>query len=637
MSHQINHLYEFEEFRLDTENPSLWREGKLVSISPKALEILILLVEKKGAIVLREELLETVWKETFVEEGNINYTISLLRKTLGKKDLIQTVARRGYRFNAEIREIDLQKEILNAEPSENLVNKINELPEISQKSNDNFRPKRWQIAALAVISLLLVTSFAVWMRERGKPVSAANRNIKTIAVLPFKNLDENDRENAVSRGLTDALISRFGSLNRFTVRPFDSVEKFSKSGKDALQFGAELKCDAVLEGTFQQIENRLRVNVRLLDIRDGAQLWTANFDETEIDIFKIQDKISNQVANSLIKNLTAQDTQILNKKATENPEAFRAYIRGRMILDLRNQDNRDKAAVEFQRAVRLDPGFALAYTGLADTFSSTGNALTGAEADEAYIKAKFYALKSLELDGESAEAHTSLGRIKRIHDWDWEGAENDFKRAIALNPNYANAHLFYAQMLSFLGRHDEALAEINRASEINPISQTISGARFAILESCGKYDEALKLTEESIKFDPESRNFRRALGTILFHKGEYARVIEMGNANLEKQGEPKFAWLSLVSSSYRRTNQIEQAEITLRQLEELAQSDSKAVYSTAMNYAELNRIDEAIAALQKSLEMREERMAWINVEPRFTNLRTDERFRDLVKKMRLSN
>lgn len=637
MPHQINYLYEFEQFRLDTKNPGLWRGTELVSISPKALETLILLVEKKGAIVSRDELLETVWKETFVEEGNINYTISLLRKTLGKKDLIQTVARRGYRFNAEVREIETQDETPNAESFKNPANEISEPPEISQQTNDNFRPKRWQIAALAFISLLLVTSFAVWMRERGKPFSTANRDIKTIAVLPFKNLDENDRDNAVSRGLTDSLISRFGSLNRFTVRPFDSVEKFPKSGKDALKFGEELKCDAVLEGTFQAIENRLRVNVRLLDVRDGAQLWTANFDETEIDIFKIQDKISNQVANSLITNLTAQETKILNKKATENPEALRAYIRGRTILDMRTQENRDKAAAEFQHAVRLDPGFALAYTGLADTFSGKGNSLSGAEANEAYIKAKFYAEKSLELDPDSAEAYNSLGRLKRIHDWNWAGAENDFKHAIALNPNYANAHLYYAQMLSFLGRHTEAIAEIDRAAEINPISQTISGARFAILESSGKYDEALKITEESIKFDPESRNYKRALGTILFHKGEYARVIEMGIANLNQKGEPKFAWLSLISTSYLRTNQPEQAEISLRQLEELAQNDTKALYSSAMNYAELNRVDEAITALQKSFEMREERMAWINVEPRFANLRTDERFRDLVKKMRLSN
>ncbi len=633
MSHQINYLYEFEDFRLDTKNPGLWREGSLVSISPKALETLILLVERKGAIVPREELLETVWKETFVEEGNINYTISLLRKTLGNKDLIQTVARRGYRFNADVREVALQSETPKVEFSEFSANKINESPETSE----NFKPKRWQIAALAVISLLMVTSFAVWIRNDGKPISTANRNIKTIAVLPLKNISENDRDTAISRGLTDALISRFGSLNRFTVRPFDSVEKFPKSGKEALQFGEELKCDAVLEGTFQAIENRLRVNVRLLDVRDGAQLWTANFDETENDIFKLQDKISSQVSASLLTNLSAQDKQTLTKKTTENPQAYRAYIRGRTILDMRNQENRDKAAAEFQTAVRLDPGFALAYTGLADTFSAKGNALSGAEADEAYTKAKFYAAKSLELDGESAEAYNSLGRIKRIYDWDWEGAENDFKRAIALNPNYANAHLYYAQMLSFLGRHDEALAEINRAAEINPISQTIAGARFAILESCGKYDEALKMTEESVKFDSESRNFRRALGTILFHKGDYARVIEMGNANLAKKEEPKFAWLSLISTAYRRTNQTEQAEIALRELEELAQTDSKAVYSTAMNYAELNRVDEAITALQKSFEMREERMAWMNVEPRFANLRTDERFRNLVKKMRLSN
>ncbi len=627
MSNKIKHFYEFGEFRLDAENPSLWRGNQLVMISPKALETLILLVERKGEIVSRDELLEKIWKDTFVEEGNINYTVSLLRKTLGEKKLIQTVARHGYRFVADVKETNGKSE---TDTTQDI-----QVSEISPEKTVQKKPSRWHLVAIALLSLFLVSSFAVWWRVNDKPIPLSERSIKTVAILPLRNINEDERNNALSLGLTDSLISRFGSLNRFIVRPLDAVENYPKSGKDALRFGEELKCDAVLEGTFQSVQNRLRVNVRLMDVRDGAQLWTANFDESESDIFKLQDKISNQVANSLTQNLTTQEAQILSKKYTENPEAFRAYIRGRAMLDQRISGKFELTVNEFQKAVALDPTFALAYTGLADTFSRQGNNLTGGDASEVFKKAEFYALKALELDADSADVYVSLGRIKQIRYWDWTGAENDFTRAINLNPNHAGAHLYNAQMLSFLGRCDESLDELNKAADINPISTVIMNAHFSILESCGKYDEALKFTEESIKLNTGNRNTSRALGTILFHKGEYAKVIEMGEQILAKDGEPKFAWLALLSTAYRRTNQIEKSEIALRQLEELSQRDTKALYSLAMNYTELNRIDEAISALQKCFEMREERMLWINVEPRFANLRTDARFQELLQKMNL--
>jgi len=492
------------------------------------------------------------------------------------------------------------------------------------------------LIAVGLISVLFLTSFTLWFSSNSKVIPFSERSIKAVAILPLRNLNENESSNALSLGLTDSLISRLGSLNRFTVRPLDAVEKFAKSGKDALGFGEELKCDAVLEGTFQAIENRLRVNVRLIDIRDGAQIWTANFDETESDIFKLQDKISAQVAGLLAKNLTAQEAQILNKKLTENAEALRFYMRGRAILDKKFSDKFERAAAEFTKAIALDPTFALAYSGLADTYSRRGNDLTGEAGSEFYTKAEFYAQKALELDAESAEVYVSLGRLKRMRYWDWAGAENDFTRAISLNPNHADAHLFYAQMLTLLGRCDESLAELRKAADINPISQIIMNAHFPILESCGKYEEAIKFAEEFAKFDTENRNTKRALGTFLFHKGEYAKVIEMGERVLSNDSEPKFGWLSLLSTAYRRTNQNDKAEDAFRRLEELSQTDTKALYSLAMNYAELDRIDEAFWALQKCFEMREERMIWIKVEPRFVHLRGDGRFQELLRKMKLN-
>lgn len=644
MSSKIKYFYDFENFRLDADNPSLWRGGETVSIPPKALELLILLVNKHGETVSRDELLETVWKDTFVEEGNINYTVSLLRKTLGEKHLIQTVPKRGYRFTAEvIRVAETAPEtiVVQPKPEEIILQPTNDfsslpaneslpLERVEQKS-----PRRWLLPVTALLGVVFLTSFSFLWRSDNPKSSIYGRKINAVAILPLRNLDENEQNKTLALGLTDSLISRLGSLNRFIVRPLDAVEKYAKSDKDAMRFGGELKVDAVLEGTFQTIQNRLRVNARLIDVRDGAQLWTANFDEIETDVFKLQDKISSQVANSLAKNLTAQDAQILSKKSTENPEALRAYTRGRAIFDQRIHNNFELAIAEFQKAIALDPTFALAYAGLADAFSRQGIELTGEAASEFFTKAEFYAQKALELDAESAEAYVSRGRLKRTRHWDWAGAEKDFISAINLNPNLANAHLYYAQMLSFLGRQDEALAEIDKAADINPISPIIMSGRIPILESRGEYDKAVKHAEEFIKFDTGGRSAKRALGTLFFHKGAYAKVIEMGEDILSNNGEPKFAWLSLLSTAYRRTNQMDKAETALRQLEELSQRDTKALYSLAMNYTEFNRVDEAVWTLQKCFEMREERMVWLNVEPRLANLRSDFRFQELVQKMNL--
>ena len=250
-------------------------------------------------------------------------------------------------------------------------------------------------------------------------------------------------------------------------------------------------------------------------------------------------------------------------------------------------------------------------------------------------KAKLYARRALELESESAEVYTSLGRIKRLFDWDWEGAEADFKNAIRFNPNHANAHLYYAQVLALTGRGDEALAEIKRAYETNPISATITQARFAILESRGEYDEGVKQAEEFYRFDTENPSAGRALATFLFHKGDYAGVIGLAELALTKGERQQFAFLSLLATAYRRTDQPDRAEEALRRLEQLAATDTKALYSLAMNYAEAGRGDDALRALERCFEQHEERMAWVKVEPRFATLRGDVRFQEILRKMNL--
>lgn len=624
-------IFEFENFRLDARQPSLWLGGELVSVAPKALEILVLLIKKNGEIVSREELLEKVWEDTFVEEANITYTVSLLRKALGEKKLIQTVPKRGYRFTAEIRKPEeVQEEEANAIPSKK-GESIKSFPIAAAK-----KKRSLILAFVSVLSLIFFTGFGFYFWQSGdsQNISATKRNIKTLAVLPFRNLTDGE-DNALALGLTDSLISRLGSLRHFTIRPLSAVENFAKSQKDALEFGEELNCDAVLVGTFQTAENRLRVNVKLLDVRDGTQIWTTEFTGNEDDIFLVQSNLARQVASSLLEKLTESDEKLLGKKHTEDPEAYRAYLRGRTIFLSRKKEAFQETLDEYQKAISLDPTFALAYAGVADLFSRLGNSLNGADSDDAYKKAESFAKKALELDGDLTDAHASLGLIKRLHDWDWETAEKEYKRAIELDPNNTNALVWYAQLLSILGKHDAALAAVNRAIEIDPITPSTTSVLFPILESRGDLDEGLQKAEQAYLFDKESIVARRAYATFLYHRGKYAEVIELVEETLPRTKQSTYAWLSLLAASYQKMGQTEKAEEHLRKLEEAATENSKHLYSLAVNYAELGRNDEAINALEKCYELREERLAWINVEPRLNNLKYDARFQGLLKRMNL--
>ena len=631
MSAKTQNSYLFEGFRLDTQPPGLWRDGELVSVPPKVLEMLILLVQKQGEIVTREELLDTVWPDTHVEEGNIKYTISLLRKALGK-ELVQTIPRRGYRFVAKVSAAPANGNgTLTASESSPA---ISFEPAIKTETVVRTRSRRVLCAGILALALVGI-GVGIWWKFWKTPVTATNTGVKSLAVLPLRSLNDDETSKALSFGLTSSLISRLGSLNRFVVRPFESVEGYARGGGDPIKFADRLKVDSVLEGTIQVVEKRIRVDVRMIDVRSGGQLWTASFVETEDDVFKLQDKLAAQVANSLVTRLTQQEQRLLARKSTDNPEAYRAYVRGRAILDRKNADLLEKAIDEFQKAVALDPAFALAYAGLADAFVALSNPLPAAEAVDSFKKAETYAQKALELGEDSAEVHTTMGRIKRIHYWDWAGAEKDFRRAIQLNPNQAEAHRFLAQTLSLLGRHDEAIVEINQAIEINPISPAITMAQFSILESRGEYDQALKRAEDFSRLEKANPLAKRAVATFSFHLGNHARVIDIGEHLSAEDERHRFAFLSLLSASYQKTNQSGKADEALRQLEQLAQSDTKALYSLAMNYAELGRKDDAIWALQKCFDQREERIVWLNVEPRLAGVRDEARVQDILRKMRL--
>ena len=656
MANGNGRVYKFRDFRLDTENPTLWLDDRLVPLPPKALELLILLVSRHSTVVSREELLEEVWRDTFVEEGNINYTVSLLRKTLGEHDrgqaqFIQTVPKRGYRFIAEVSELPLDGDEPEATPPPAPTDTVPAQPATASThttpqpdtapepqtvlaTQPAARSGR-RLAYMLLLPALLLTCAAVWWVAAGRKglwnVPARERDIRTIAILPLKTLTDSGEGEALSLGLTDSLISRLGGLGRFNVRPLASVRGYAESDTNPLKAGEELKVDAVLEGTLQTVGGRLRVNARLWDVRDGAQLWQGSFDETETDFFKLQDALSLRVTQSLVSEALARERELATRRETESREAYSAYWRGRLFLDKRNPE---KAVAEFRQALSLDPGYALAYTGLANAYSWRANFTSGAD-EEFYEKARELANRALELDANLSEAHSSLGRVQYSYDWDWAAAERSFRRALELDPDNVDAHQYYARLLTALGRYTEALAEIERARELDPRSADLGVPLFGILEKRGQYDEALKVLHSSLELDGDAWFIRRGIATLHLLKGEYAEVIRMGSEASPSPLEPDFAWTSLLATAYRKTGQAEKAAAMQRRLKTMAEKDPKSLYFLAMHYAETGRGEEALAALERCLTFREERMFWSKDEPRFDSIKNDPRFRALLRKMNL--
>lgn len=483
MSNKIRQLYEFADFRFDADQLSLWQKGELVSVPPKALQIFKLLIEKQGEIVSREELLQKVWHETYVEEANINYTISLLRKALGDNNFVQTVSKRGYRFVAEVKKVQVESNI------SEFFEFVEQTPIISK------RP-RWIFASTIILCVVTLTAFAFW-KSKGETNNSAN-----------------------------------------------------------------------------------------------------------------------QPPNSA--------------------EALKSYTRGKMILEDKDTPKRNEKAIdEFQKAITLDPTFSLGYSGLAEGFAAQGKRLSNQESLEYYAKAKAAAQKALNLDENSAEAFSVLGWIKFIGDWDWNGAENDLKRAIQLKPNDAIAHYRYSQLLTAIGNQTQAIEEIKKASELDPISEFILTGHFIVLEQSGNFAESTKLAEKYWQENKENHAALRAYASSLFNQGEHEKVIEIGE-NVLTKNQKQTPWLSLLATSYYKTGNIEKSDEMLKELENQSQTNTKVLHAVAINYAEIGRNDEAIIALQKCFEQREERIIWIKNEPRLANLRNDLRFRDILQKMRLN-
>ena len=637
------HFFEFQGFRLDAGKKVLWRDDEVVRVTPKAVELLIALVERRGDVLTRDEMLETVWKGAFVEEANINFTISSLRKAFGpeSRGIIETVPRRGYRFTADIRDVwdqDMQEIVFARNTfSETVIEETHLSADTETTGRELQSGKRlfsvsFRTAAAAFAIAAVIVAAVVW-RSVGSAFGGA-RTIRSIAVLPFKPIDDTSRDSNRGEGLSDILITRLSGLKRVSVRPMNSVTDLHDRTADPSEVGKKLGVDAVLDGTVYQTGDRIRVTVRFVSVADGKAIWSGEFEKPVRDELQLQSEIALRVADGLALNLDPEERRRLTKRYTDNREAYEAYLRGRFYYDKRDPAFDPKAIAEFEKAIKLDPNYALAFAGLADVYPVYAERIPEKRAGR-YDYAKSLLEKALALDDELSEAHTSLAWIKRNHDWDWEGSEREFRRAIELDPNSYQAHMWFSLLLVILDRNDEALAEIEKAKELAPLSPAVVSNYFSVLYFRQENGRLLEIAEEEQKLGVREYNSMRTFVQAYMRLGEYDKVISIVNEYNTRTGEKRL--LSELATAYALKGDTAMAEPLIEVLRVSAARSAEQSYRLATLFAQIGRHEEALGLLEKCLDERDARILWVAVEPRLAPLRGEPRFQAILKKMNLPN
>lgn len=623
MSQETKHFYEFGEFRLDAGSRLLMRGGEVVPLKQKAIDTLVVLIEGRGEVLEKDALMQRLWPDTFVDEANLTQNIYVLRKLLGA-DWIETIPRRGYRFAGEVRESGEAASELIIRESTRARMVIQE--EVSVAPKSRFLLKRVAVAA-AVIAALAIAS-RLWTDR------AARQPVASIAVLPFHSLNSGDAGDALGLGMADTLITKLSATGGIVVRPTDAVLKYAGSRRDSRNAGRELGVASVLDGSIQRQDDRLRVTVRLVRTNDGTPLWAAQFDERVADVFAMQDSIARKVTDALSLHLSEGQRSRLLRRGTSNAEAYQLYLVGRYFWNKRTEEGLKKSIGFFDRAIAADPSYALAHAGLADAYVQLPGYSPTASM-EVYPKAKAAAARAVELDPSLAEAHTAAAGVLSYFEWNWRAAEAEYRTAIALDPGNAAAHQRLGVQLAAERRPAEALRELRRAQEIDPLS-LINNALvgFAWFEN-RHYDAAIAELRKVVDMDAGFPPAHEFLAHVYEAKGlpadaffEYVRWRELSGDPPQRIAAFRAAYASSGLPGFDRTR--------LQFLLQDAAHTRVQPTEVAMLYARLGEKEQALAWLERAVEQHEGEVLWINALPDFDTIRADARFAGLVKRVNLA-
>ena len=612
-------MHEFDGYRLDTARRQLLTSNGLpVPLMPKALETLVYLVEHAGQTVSKDDLLRAVWPDTVVEENNLTQNISALRKALGEKAgehrFIVTVPGRGYRFVAAV-----QAEARKSESEGALV--VPDTQPIGTTQSSVYR-RRWITYTAAGIAL--AAAIGMWLATDRNATDSPHP--QTIAVLPFKPVIDGPRNEAMEVGMADSLIMELSRSTHLVVRPLNATRRFASLDQDPLAAGRALGVDAVLDGTIQIVDERVRASARLLRVHDGRQLWGGKFDEQYSSFFEVQDAIAYRVADALAIRLNPRA-----QRNTDNLRAYELFMRGRVHAMRLVMPEVRKGIEYFEQALLEDSSYALAYAGLSEAMRSLALS-NDAPAAEIAPRAKIAALRAIELGPDLPEANYARGMIAFFFDWDWRTAEEYLLRAVELAPNDADAHIFLAHLYSNLARKAEALSHARRARELNPASPRIGALEGQFLGHQGEHEAAIRRLREAISLEPRLWLSHHLLANALIDVGRNDEALS-ASAEAKRLSPLQTYSDALNAIALTGLGRSQEAREILTSLTAASRDTYVPPTHLAMIHMALGERDAAFKQLDAAVSVRDPRLVFLRIDPKWNPLRNDARFVDLMRQV----
>jgi TolB-like protein/DNA-binding winged helix-turn-helix (wHTH) protein/Tfp pilus assembly protein PilF len=633
-------LLRFGVIELDLKTGELRKAGVLLHLPPQPFKILALLASRPGQLVTREEIQQEIWgSETFVDfELGLNAAIKTIRDVLGDDPetprYIQTLPRRGYRFIAPV-------DVAPPSPAASVA-AMSSLPGAGGDTGATAPAveavrhppleKRWVLVltagGLVAMAAVVLALNVAGLRDRllGKP---APPRIESIAVLPLENLSHDPEQEYFADGMTEELITNLGKISALRVISRTSVMHYKRTKKTLPDIARELNVDALVEGTVQREGNRVRITANLLHAPTDRHLWAESYERDLRDVLALQSELAQTIAREIEIKVTPEEHERLARTRPVDPEAHEFYLKGLYFWDRRSGGGLDKAIKFFQQAIEKDPGYCLAYAGLADAYSSQV-AWDVLPPKEGSARGRAAAEKALQ-DDKLAEAHVSLAFVM-TYDRDLLGAEKEFRRGIQLNPGYARGHLFFAIALAKMGRVDAALAEVNRAHDLDPLSLITTAVSGWILYVARRYDQAVKREQQALGMDPNFAGAHSYLGVAYEQELKYTLAIEEFQKAVTLSGGSPSS-VGALGHAYAASGNKAEALRVLRRLREQSNIVYVSSFSRAMVYTGLGEKELAFTWLQSAFEERDPGLMNLMVDPQLDPLRSDPRFQDLLRRM----
>ena len=625
-------LLRFGMYEVSLNSGELRKAGMRIKVQQQPIKVLEMLLEHPGKVVTREELRNRVWpNDSFGDfDQAVNIAIGKLRSALGDSAdnprFIETLPKRGYRFIAEVRTVDEDPPAKIAEPP---------VSDLQQHQPVNLtRPAKWHLRPaywITIAAVIVLTSvFAFWFnRTHGSPPP----QIRSLAVLPLDNLSGDASQDYFAEGMTDQLITDLAQIRALRVISRTSVMVYRGARKSLPQIARELNVDAVVEGTVLRSGDRVRITAQLIQAPADKHLWAGTYEGNVRDTLVVQTKVAQAIAERIRIALTPQEQAGLRHLKEIEPDAYENYLKGRYFWNKRTADGLRKAIGYFTQAIAQDPTYAPAYSGLADSYALAGDWQYGVmTTKEALPKAMAAAKKAIELDDNLAEAHTSLAFCLEGFNWDWQSADGEFRRAIELNPGYATAHHWYSWHLALIGRNDEAIAEMRKAQDLDPLSLIINADLAELLLIAHLPDESIQQSRKNIEMDSGFALAHNQLGQAFLEKHMLADAITELRKAVQMSGNSP-SCIANLACAYAASGRNAQAGELLNDLKNRSSHGYPLASELAVVYTALGEKDQAMASLEKGYEERFN--PGVLLRPGFDPLRSDARYKNLVARIGL--